>query len=60
MRVWDEGKDFQTLVKADTDITAHLSTEEIEGAFSLSRYLKNVDVVFERVFGANQTMGQSQ
>ncbi len=60
MKVWDEGKDFQTLVKADTDITAHLSTEEIEGAFSLSRYLKNVDVVFERVFGANQTMGQSQ
>jgi adenylosuccinate lyase len=60
MRVWDEGEDFQTLVKADPDITAQLTPEEIEGAFSLRRYLKNVDVVFERVFGANQTMGQSQ
>ncbi|MCM3872906.1 MAG: adenylosuccinate lyase [Pyrinomonadaceae bacterium] len=60
MRVWDEGEDFQTLVQADPDITAHLSPEEIAGAFSLSRYLKNVDVVFERVFGANLTMGQGQ
>jgi adenylosuccinate lyase len=60
MRVWDEGEDFQTLVKADPDITAQLSTAEIEGAFSLSRYLKNVDLVFERVFGANQTMGQTR
>jgi adenylosuccinate lyase len=60
MKVWDEGADFQTLVKSDADITAHLSTEEIESAFSLNSYLKNIDVVFERVFGANQTMGQSQ
>lgn len=60
MKVWDEGEDFQTLVKADTDITAHLSTEEIERAFSLSGYLKNIDVIFERVFGANQTVGHGR
>jgi adenylosuccinate lyase len=50
MRVWDEGEDFQTLVKADADIPRHLSTEEIEQAFSPNSYLKNVDAVFERVF----------
>lgn len=50
MRVWDEGEDFQTLVKADADIARHLSTEEIEQAFSPNSYLKNVDAVFERVF----------
>lgn len=60
MKVWDEGKDFQTLVKADEDIAAHLSTEEIERAFSVGSYLKNLDAVFERVFGANRTMDQSQ
>src|SRR5882762_5865323 len=30
MKVWDEDKDFQTLVKADADIRAHLSVAEIE------------------------------
>lgn len=60
MRVWDEGEDFQTLVKADADIAAHLSNEEIEHAFSLSSYLKYVDVIFERVFGAHRTMDQSR
>ena len=37
MKVWDEGEDFRTLVKADEDITAHLSTEEIDRAFSLQQ-----------------------
>lgn len=60
MKVWDEGEDFQTLVKADKDIAAHLSTEEIERAFSLSSYLKNIDAIFKRVFGANPAMGHSQ
>lgn len=57
MKVWDEGKDFQTLVKADEDIKVHLSIEEIERAFSLSTYLKNIDLIFERVFGANPDHG---
>lgn len=55
MKVWDEGEHFQTLVKADADIARHLSTEEIEQAFSPNSYLKNVDAVFERVFRAKST-----
>ena len=51
MKVWDDGKDFQTLVSADPDISARLSAAEIEQVFSLERYLKNVDAVFRRVFG---------
>jgi adenylosuccinate lyase len=57
MKVWDEGEDFQDLVKTDKDISAHLSIAEIEGAFSLTRYLKNVDAIFERVFGENRLDG---
>jgi adenylosuccinate lyase len=53
MKVWDEGADFQTLVKADADISARLSTAEIEQAFSLNRYLKNVDAIYQRVFRAH-------
>ena len=50
MRVWDEDRDFQTLVKADEEIKSHLSVEEIERIFSLDHYLRNVDSIFERVF----------
>ena len=50
MKVWDEEKDFQTMVKADKEINSQLSTEEIERVFSLDHYLRNIDTIFERVF----------
>src|ERR671919_1464570 len=49
MRVWDEGREFQALVKADADITSRLSTEEIDRTFSLEHYLRNVDQIFKRL-----------
>lgn len=51
MKVWDEGGNFKDLVLADNEITAQLSTEEIERVFSYKHYLRNVGKVFERVFG---------
>ena len=50
MKVWDEGKDFLTLVKSDDDIKAKLSAADIERVFSLDHYLRNIDSIFERVF----------
>jgi adenylosuccinate lyase len=50
MRVWDEGLDFLTLVKADNEILKVLPPAEIDQVFSLDHYLRNVDKVFERVF----------
>lgn len=50
MKVWDEGKDFQTQVKSDADIGSQMSNSEIERVFSLSTYLRNVDAIFARVF----------
>ena len=49
MRVWDEGRDFHALVKADPDITAKLSAAEIDRTFSLDHYLRNVDQIFQRL-----------
>ena len=49
MRVWDENRDFHELVKADPDITARLSLEEIDRSFSLDHYLRNVDQIFKRL-----------
>src|SRR5262245_45341734 len=50
MKVWDENKDFQELVKADEDIRSQLSAEEIERVFSLDHYLRNIDAIYQRVF----------
>jgi adenylosuccinate lyase len=50
MKVWDEEKDFQSMVKTDKEIKTQLSTEEIERVFSLDHYLRNIDTIFERVF----------
>jgi adenylosuccinate lyase len=50
MRVWDENEDFQELVSKDSDISAHLSPEDVEGVFKLDTYLRNVDTIFDRVF----------
>jgi adenylosuccinate lyase len=51
MKVCDENRDFFELVQADSDIRQHLSEAEIKQAFSLDHYLRNVPLVFERVFG---------
>ena len=52
MKVWDEGGEYRDLVTKDADISSHLSEEEIARVFDLSHYLRNVDVVFGRVFRA--------
>jgi adenylosuccinate lyase len=51
MRSFDEQKDFKTLLLADRDVTGVLSGPEIEKAFDLDVQLRNVDQIFDRVFG---------
>lgn len=51
MRVWDEGGEYEEFVKGDADIASRLTPDEIARVFDLQHYLRNVDKVFERVFG---------
>ena len=51
MRAWDEGLDFRALVSHDPDIARVLNAEQIARAFDVRTQLKNVDRIFERVFG---------
>ncbi len=51
-KVWETGENFQELLKQDADINSHLSIAEIEGVFTFDTYLRNIDTIFERVFGA--------
>ncbi|VFU07622.1 adenylosuccinate lyase [Methylocella tundrae] len=51
MPVWRGEGDFLTLLKADPDVGKALSAAELEQLFDLGYHLKNVDYIFERVFG---------
>jgi adenylosuccinate lyase len=51
MKVWAGDGDFLTHLKADPEVTAKLSTKELEANFDLGHHYKHVDTIFKRVFG---------
>lgn len=52
MKVWLEGANFLTELKADVDVTNHLDAAALESLFDLGYHTKHVDTIFARVFGA--------
>ena len=52
MKVWEEGKDFQTELLNDAEVVGALGEDKIRESFDLSYHLKHVDTIFKRVFGA--------
>lgn len=51
MKVWEEGKDFQTELLNDPEVIGALGEAKIRESFDLSYHLKHVDTIFKRVFG---------
>ena len=53
MKVWESDGQLSLLelLKADPEVAAALSPEEIEDKFDLGYHFKHVDTIFERVFG---------
>lgn len=51
MKVWDEDKDFVQVVQEDPDISKALTPEEIRAVANPDVQLRNIDVIFSRVFG---------
>ncbi len=51
MKAWKEELNFRDLVLNDPEITGKVKRETIENAFDLKRQLRNVDKIFNRVFG---------
>ncbi|MBY0521200.1 MAG: adenylosuccinate lyase, partial [Sphingomonas sp.] len=54
MKVWesDGALSLRALLKADPDVAAALSPDEIDARFDLDYHFTQVDAVFARVFGA--------
>jgi len=53
MAAWETESSFRERVAKDSRITKFLSPKELEHTFDLQRQLRNVDKIFDRVFGAH-------
>src|SRR3546814_48636 len=53
MKVWesDGALSLMELLKADPDVAAALTAQQIEEKFNLDYHFKHVDTIFDRVFG---------
>jgi len=50
MKVWEEGKDFQTELLADREVVGALGEAKLRESFDLTYHLKHVNTIFARVF----------
>ncbi|NUT01495.1 MAG: adenylosuccinate lyase [Sphingomonas sp.] len=55
MKVWESDGQLSLLelLKNDPEVAAKLSADQLSGLFNLDYHLKEVDTIFERVFGAS-------
>jgi adenylosuccinate lyase len=51
MHAWREGLNFKELVLQDKQITGRIPASQIEQTFDPKRQLRNIDKIFQRVFG---------
>ncbi|HST15504.1 MAG TPA: adenylosuccinate lyase [Gaiellaceae bacterium] len=49
MRAWDESRDFGELVRADTELRAHLDDAALAEVFDLGATVANLDSTFDRL-----------
>jgi adenylosuccinate lyase len=54
MKVWqsDGQLSLLDLLRADREVSSHLSPEQLDSLFDLGYHLKHVDTIFDRVFGS--------
>jgi len=49
MQVWEENKDFKTLLKGDKEIMALLNVNDIDTLFELNKVMKNINKIYKRL-----------
>jgi adenylosuccinate lyase len=50
MAAWEGDGDFRSAIESDPVVLKHLKPEALTDSFSVSRQLRNIDQIFERVF----------
>jgi adenylosuccinate lyase len=51
MQVWQGQADFKVLLLENAEVGQYLTKSEIEECFDYQTYLRNIDIIFTRVFG---------
>jgi adenylosuccinate lyase len=51
MEAWSKGLSFLDLLKADPEVSSNVDDATLEDMFDIGYHTKNVDAMFERVFG---------
>ena len=51
MKSWQEGLEFRDLLENDSKVTKYLKKKELTAIFDVKNFLKNLDFIFNRVFG---------
>jgi adenylosuccinate lyase len=54
MKSWQEGLEFRDLLENDSTVTKYLKKKELAAIFNVKNFLKNLDFIFNRVFGNNE------
>ena len=52
MEVWKDGGSYLGKLKADSEVAANLSDDELDALFDLEQHFRHVDTIFNRVFGS--------
>jgi adenylosuccinate lyase len=53
MKSWQEGLEFRELLLQDKEVMSRLKRDDLEEAFHVENFLKQIDFIFNRVFGKN-------
>jgi adenylosuccinate lyase len=51
MKSWEEGLEFKKLLEQDEIVKKYLGEKELTDIFNVNNFLKNLDFIFNRVFG---------
>ena len=49
MQVWENQKDFKTLLKGDSEIMSLLTENEIDNLFDLNKVMININKIYKRL-----------
>jgi adenylosuccinate lyase len=50
MKAWEEEGDFRVAIANEPRVSEYLDADQLDASFSLTRQLRHVDAIFERVF----------
>ena len=54
MRSWQEGLEFREMLLQDDEVMSRLNRNDLEGVFQVGNFLKQIDFIFDRVFGVKR------